>query len=111
MIMKFRIGQKRINGLNSFDRILPDIIHEYDLEKSFTIEELVTQWSFIVGDIISTHSKPDRLYKNILFVGVDHPVYANEIILMKDAILKNIHDGLPFLNIIDIRAEIKKIRW
>ena len=64
--MKFRIGQKRANRLNSFEGILPDIIHEYELEKSFTIEELVAQWSSIVGDIISTHSKPDRIYKKVL---------------------------------------------
>lgn len=109
--MKFRIGQKRANRLNSFESILPDIIHEYDLEKSFTIEELTAQWSFIVGDIISTHSKPDRIYKKVLFVGVDHPVYANEIIIMKDTIIKKIQNELPFLTINDLRAEIRKIRW
>lgn len=109
--MKFRVGKKRKNVLNSFAGILPDIIHEYDLEKSFTIEELVTQWSFIVGDIISTHSKPDRIYKKVLIISVDHPVYANEIIIVKDEIIKKIQEELPFLIINDIRAEIKKIRW
>jgi hypothetical protein len=109
--MKFRIGDKRSNGLNSFEKILPEIIHEYDLEKSFTIEELVAQWSFIVGDIISTHSKPDRIFKRLLIVGVDHSVYANEIIIMKDTLIEKIHETLPFLDIVDIRAEIKKIRW
>ena len=109
--MKFKIGKKRNNGLHSFESILPDIIHEYELEKSFTIEELAAQWSSIVGDIISTHSKPDRIYKKVLIIGVDHSVYANEIIIMKDAILKKIKDELPFLIINDIRAEIKKIRW
>ena len=109
--MKFKIGKKRRNGLNSFEEILPDIIHEYELEKSFTIEELIAQWSSIVGDIISTHSKPDRVYKKILFVGVDHPVYANEIMVMKDTIINLIQSKLPFLMIRDIRAEIKKIKW
>lgn len=109
--MKFRIGKKRNIGLNSFESLLPDIIHEYELEKSFTIEELVAQWSSIVGDIISTHSKPDRIYKKVLIVGVDHSVYANEIVIMKDTIVKKIKDELPFLIVNDIRAEIKKIRW
>jgi hypothetical protein len=109
--MKFRVGEKRTNGLNSFVDLIPDIIHEYDLEKSFTIQELAAQWSSIVGDIISTHSKPDRILKKVLFVGVDHSVYANEIMIMKDTILKKIQTELPFLTLIDIRAEIKKIRW
>ena len=73
--MKFKIGEKRKNGLYSFDGILPDIIHEFQLEKSFTIEELISKWHTIVGDIISTHSKPDRIYKKILFVAADHSVY------------------------------------
>ena len=66
--MKFRIGKKRKNGTYSFERILPDIIHDYELEKSFTIEEIISKWYLIVGDIISTHSKPDRIFKRILFV-------------------------------------------
>jgi hypothetical protein len=109
--MKFKIGEKRRNGIHSFVEILPGIIHEYELEKSFTIEELIAQWSSIVGDIISTHSKPDRIIKKTLIVSVDHSVYANEIILMKDTILHVIQNKLPFLIIHDIRAEIKKIRW
>lgn len=109
--MKFRIKQKRKNGIYSFDNLLPDIIHEYEIEKSFTIEELVSQWSLIVGDIISTHSKPDRIYKGILFVTADHPVYANEIIMMKDLLVKKVCDQFPFQSIRDIKVEIKSIRW
>jgi hypothetical protein len=109
--MKFRVGEKRKNGLVSFNNIFPDIIHEYELEKSFTIEELTAQWSSIVGDIISTHSKPDRIFKKILFVSVDHSVFANEIMLVKDSIINKIQMELPFLVIKDLRTEIKKIYW
>ncbi len=109
--MKFRIREKRKNGLYSFDNLLPDIIHEYELEKSFTIEEIISQWYSIVGDIISTHSKPNRIYKNILFVTADHSVYANEIIMMKDMLIKKIGEQFPFQAIRDIKVEIKSIRW
>lgn len=109
--MKFRIREKRKNGIYSFDGILPDIIHEFELEKSFTIDELISQWHSIVGDIISTHSKPDRIYKNILFVTADHSVYANEIIMMKDVLLKRVREKFPFQTIRDIKVEIKPIRW
>jgi Protein of unknown function (DUF721). len=109
--MKFKIGEKRKNGMYSFDGILPDIIHEFELEKSFTIEELISKWFTIVGDIISTHSKPDRIYKKILFVAADHSVYANEIIMMKDIILRQIHTEFPFQDICGIKVEIKTIRW
>lgn len=111
MFMKFKIREKRKNGIFSFDGILPDIIHEFELEKSFTIEELVSQWYSIVGDIISTHSKPDRIFKKILFVTVDHSVYANEIIMMKDLLLQKVNEQFPFQTIRDIKVEIKAIRW
>jgi hypothetical protein len=109
--MKFRIGEKRKNGIFSFDAILPDIINEFNLEKSFTIEDILSKWSSIVGNIISTHSKPDRIFKRILFVAVDHSVYGNEIVLMKDAIIKRINIEFSYQAIRDIKVEIKRIQW
>ena len=109
--MKFRIGEHRKNGTCSFDSILPDIIHEFDLEKSFTIEELVSKWHSIVGDILSTHSKPDRIFKKILFIAVDHSMYGNEMMMMKDAIVHKIKSEFPYHVIRDIKVELKKIQW
>jgi predicted nucleic acid-binding Zn ribbon protein len=109
--MKFKIGENRKNGTYSLGGLLPDIIHEYNLEKSFTIDELVSKWHTIVGDIISTHSKPDRIFKKILFVAADHSVYANEINMRKDVILKNIEEEYPYQTVRDIRVEIKTIHW
>lgn len=109
--MKFRISEKRKNTTVSFEGILPDIISEFELEKSFTIQDLVSKWHMIVGDIISTHSKPDRIFKKTLVVAADHSVYANEIMIAKDSILKRIQETFPFQAIRDIKVEIKAIRW
>lgn len=109
--MKFKFGDKRKKGITSFEKILPDIIREYELEKSFTIEELISRWRIIVGDIISTHSKPDRIFKKYLIIAVDHSVYANEIMMMKDVIIKKINLEFSFDMITDFKIEIKKIMW
>ncbi len=109
--MKFRIGNKRKNGTLTFKDILPDIIQEYDMEKSFTIELLTSKWYSIVGDIISTHSMPDRLFKNILYVAADHSVYAGEIAVIKEDIMGLINKMFPHLSLKDIRIEIKPLRW
>lgn len=95
----------------TFGEILPDIIHEYNMEKSFTIELLASKWHSIVGDIISTHSIPDRLFKNILYVAADHSVYAGEIAGIKEDIRGLINKMFPHLCIRDIRVEIKSLRW
>lgn len=109
--MKFRVGNKRKNGTLTFGDILPDIIHEFDMEKSFTIELLTSQWCSIVGDIISTHSKPDRLFKNILYIAADHSVYAGEIAVIKEDVMRLINNTFPHLSLRDIRIEIKPLRW
>jgi hypothetical protein len=109
--MRFRIREKRKNGVFPFDAILHDIIHEFDIDKSFTIEELLSKWHAIVGDILSTHSKPGRIYNNVLFVSVDHSVYGNELIMMKDAVIQRISAEFSFTVICDIKVEVKRIQW
>ena len=109
--MKFKFGEKRRGGTFNFKEILPDIINEFHLEKSFTIEELRSLWHEIVGDIISTHSIPDRIYKKTLFVSVDHSAYAGELTMMKDVILKSINDNFSLCDIEAVRFEVKKLAW
>lgn len=105
------IKSKRIKKTVSIVDILDDIISEYNLEKLFTIESIKTTWSIIVGDIISTHSTPERLNNGILYIIVDHSVYSNEIIMMKDQILLRIKEKFRNSRITDIRLTIKKHSW
>ena len=65
----------------------------------------------IVGDIIATHSLPDRIFKKILFIYVDHSVYSNELSLMRDLIIKGINDKLGFEVISNIKIEVKRLNW
>lgn len=109
--MKFRSKDKRYNRTESFDKVLPDILKAAGLEKSFTIEAFRDIWSDVVGDIISTHSRPDRFFNDILFIAADHSIYANEIIMMKDSILKKLNDDFMILGIKKLKIEIKKIVW
>ncbi len=95
----------------AFGAILADIIDEFNIEKSFTTELVASQWYSIVGDIISTHSKPDRIYKNILYIAADHSVYAGEIATRKEEIIRIINGEFPHISLKDIRIEIKAIRW
>ncbi len=109
--MKFRINEKRQNTTVEFKKILPNIISQYGLEKSFTIEIIKSLWYDIVSDIISTHSIPERLSRGILYITADHSVYANEISLMKDRLIQDINNNLPQGTVEDIRIEIKSIKW
>ena len=109
--MKFRFGDKRKNQVTSFSGIIPDLMEEFNLDESYLIETLAEKWPQYVGSILSTHSSPDRMFKKILFVKVDHSAYSNELSLHQNNILKKIKDdfGSDFIN--SIRFEIKKSRW
>ena len=106
--MKFSLGRKRWRSVVSFGSILPEIINEFDLEKSFTIENLKAIWYNLVGDIISTHSMPERISRGVLYIAADHSVFANEIIMMKDSILCNINENFYHDAVKNIRVVVKK---
>ncbi|PKL38982.1 MAG: hypothetical protein CVV44_08930 [Spirochaetae bacterium HGW-Spirochaetae-1] len=109
--MKFRIGSKRTRKMVGFEGLLPDIISELNIEDSFIVESLKVQWESIVGNILATHSMPDRIFKKILFIAVDHSVYANELIMMKDAIMNKIRETTAGDIIYTIKVEIKRLKW
>ena len=109
--MKFRFGDTRKNQTLSFNNIIPDIIDELDLNESFFLERIAEKWPEYVGNILSSHSTPDRIFSNILFIRVDHSAYSNELSMHQDRILRKIKDdfGSGFINA--IRFEVRKSRW
>lgn len=109
--MKFRFGDQRRNQLTPFSGIIPDLIEEFDLNDSFLMEALAEKWSQYVGNILSSHSCPDRIFKKTLFVKVDHSVYSNELSLHQGNIIKKIKDDFGSDFIKAIRFEVKKSRW
>lgn len=55
-------------------------------------------WESVVGKTIATQSAPISLYGGILRVDVSHPVYANEMTLMKNKIIEKLKSELENLN-------------
>ncbi len=109
--MKFKVGNKRENRIVEFNNILPDIFEELNLKDSFIIEKIRDMWEDIIGTILSTHTIPDRIFKKTLFVSVDHSVYANELILMKDIIVEKINSSVVPNLIKNVKVEMKKSRY
>lgn len=108
--MKFKRFD-RFSSTVPFEGIISQILTSYELEKSFTIQELSIQWKNIVGDIISTHSQPLQVNNHTLVIGVDHPIFANEIQLLQDSILKNINEDYSLLTVKRIKVVVTKLIW
>jgi hypothetical protein len=109
--MKFRFKESRLSKTASFRGILSSIISDFNLDESYLIESVRSEWPDIAGELISTHSIPDRIFKGVLFVLADHPVYANEITMMKTVFLEKLRGRYSGDVIRNIKVEIKKIDW
>jgi predicted nucleic acid-binding Zn ribbon protein len=109
--MRFRFKEERQSKTISINSTLSLILEEFGLKESLIIGKVRIKWKDIVGDLMAAHSIPDRIFKNILFITVDHSVYANEISLMKEIIVKTINEEFGSDEIKDIRLETKKLDW
>lgn len=109
--MKFRFMEKRSNRTLAIDKVLESIARDFDFKESFLLNRMRELWPDIVGGVIATHSIPDRIYKDVLYVSVDHPVYSNEIVMIEDRIKERMSDKLGFNSFKKIKAEIKRIKW
>jgi len=110
--MNFKIKNGDRKGyLSNFNDIIKDAIKEFNAEDDFLVMLLKKNWEKIAGGIISAHSIPDRIFRNILFISADHSTYANEIIMMKKNILQKIDDIIGQNIIKTIKVEIKRLKW
>jgi hypothetical protein len=109
--LKFRFKEKRISSVVEIDKAIDQFCNEIGLQRERIVESLKRIWKDIVGSILSAHSLPVNFYNGVLTVYVDHSVFANDIILMKEMIIKIIKEKGFKMAIVDIRVEVKRIRW
>lgn len=109
--MKFRVKDKRIGRVLPIGGVLKSVVEDFNYEESFIVLKIRGMWKEIVGAMIATHSTPERMYKDILYIAVDHPVYSNEIMLMSTLIKEKIEKRIGFEPFKRIKAEVKRVRW
>jgi len=59
-------------------------------------------WDQLVGEQIASRARPLRLRQGILEVQVDHPVWMQQLQLLKPKILEKLHQQIPNAGITDI---------
>jgi len=109
--LKFRFGENRKNKLITFGNIVNDLMEDLDIKDSFIISELKQKWPSYVGNILSAHSFPDRIFNKYLFINVDHSAYAGELSIHMNEILKKIKSDYGDSFVRSIKFEVKKSRW
>lgn len=59
-------------------------------------------WDKVVGEQIAKRARPLRIREKVLEVRVDHPVWMQQLQMLKPQILKKLHEQLPDCDIEDI---------
>jgi len=109
--MKFKIGDARNNKIINFDNIIDNLIDDIKITDEIILNKVKDNWKKIVGNILFTHSFPDRIFKSTLFISVDHSIFANELSYYSKIMLKKINDFYNIKKIKKIKFQIKKSRW
>jgi len=109
--VKFNIRQNRASRVIRVKNALAEALSECRIDTPLLITSLQDNWNKIVNVIIASHSRPERIFKNVLYIAADHPAYSNEIVLMKSMILKRLNFDFGFNDIKDVRVEVKRLKW
>jgi predicted nucleic acid-binding Zn ribbon protein len=70
--------------------ILSKVLAFRGLDKKVERYEFILQWPEIVGEKMAEISKPDYIRNKVLFVQVLHPVWAQELTMMKPVLLQSL---------------------
>jgi len=89
--------------------ILGDVIKRMGIKKKIEGNKVFKVWDEVVGDIIVKNTKAYFFKKGILFIGTTNSVWAQELSMMKQCLIKKINDCLKKEKVKDIRFKVMNI--
>ncbi len=82
--------------------LLKQLLGQPGLGEQLTRHQAWLIWDQLVGKQIAAHARPLKLRKGVLEVQVDHPVWMQQLQLLKPQILQKITAQIPNAGITDI---------
>lgn len=86
----------------SIRSLLGDILDKPGIGEQITRHQAWLVWDQVVGKQVANHARPLRLRKGVLEVQVDHPVWMQQLQMLKPLILEKITARVPRAGITDI---------
>lgn len=81
----------RARKITSLGDALAQLVKDLGFEKKFEEQQVVAQWSNVVGDQIASHTHAVSCEGGKLFVEVDSAAWRQELFYMKTDILKRLN--------------------
>jgi predicted nucleic acid-binding Zn ribbon protein len=79
---------ERAEGLGT---IINKLVGDSEIGKKIKRYNIFNHWSDIVGIEIGKKTKPEKLYKGLLYISVANSTWANELSLMTEQLIKKIN--------------------
>ena len=79
------------------------LFRDLGIDRAIQQNQAVNQWSEIVGERIAEVSEAEKIEKGVLFVRVSSPVWRNELVFMKENLIKSINEALKKNIVKDIK--------
>lgn len=83
--------------------LAPKIVAQAGLADRVKLEDVLSAWQEIVGDLLFKLTRPDSMERGILTVRLTQPSAHHALMLEKGKILKRLQNRLPEAKIRDIR--------
>lgn len=85
---------RRATRPERIDTVLSRTLKGLKIERRIKQESTVLNWSKVVGDRIASQSVPLKVKDSILFVKVGNASWRNELIFLKDKIIKGLNQSV-----------------
>lgn len=86
------MAKLRSGKVKKLNIVISEVIKEYGLEEKLKDMSVLNLWSEIVGERIALVSKATRIKNGKLTVSVDNPIWRNELIFLKQEIIRKINN-------------------
>lgn len=91
------------SSIKSLGGALDDFLERLGLRKKIREYDAVARWEAVVGEQIAKVAKATRIEQGILTVRVTNSPWRNELVLLKNDLMKKINDSLGEAIVRDIR--------
>ncbi len=97
-----RHERPKLKKAEAVSELLKSLLGKKGLDQRLPRYQAWLVWDKIVGEQIAKRARPLRIREKILEVRVDHPVWMQQLQMLKPQILKKLHEQLPDCDIEDI---------
>lgn len=82
----------RKNNTQRLSEVLKDLIGTFNLEQKLSEARVMNAWDEILGKSFTSHTKRMYVKDRILFVQIDSAVARNELIMMRERLVRALNE-------------------